>query len=102
MKLVESSIETNAFTKPSEIQSNAFLADLRQRKDWDEVKKTVISVTNIKDISNEKIKQKNKLAPSQNIFENNQDWKSCVDEKDRYLIYNIDEKKEFVFKKHQN
>ena len=33
MKLVESSIETNPFTKPSEIQSNAFLADLRQRKD---------------------------------------------------------------------
>ena len=69
IKLVESSIATNPFTKPSEIQSYAILADLRQRKGWDEVKKTVESVTNIKDISNEKIKQKKKLAPQQNIFE---------------------------------
>ena len=57
IKLIESSIATNPFAKPSEIQSNAILADLRQRKGWDEVKKTVESVTNIKDISNEKIKQ---------------------------------------------
>ena len=69
IRLVESSIATNPFAKPSEIQSNANLADLRQRKGWDEVKKTVESATNIKDISNEKIKQKKKLALQQNIFE---------------------------------
>ena len=45
------------------MQSNVILADLRQQKGWDEVKKTVESLTNIKDISNEKIKQKKKLAP---------------------------------------
>ena len=32
IKLVESSIETNPFAKPSEIQSEVILADLRQRK----------------------------------------------------------------------
>ena len=69
IKLVERSIATNPLTKPSEIQSIAILADLREQKGWDEVKKTVESVTNIKDISNEKIKQKKKLAPQQNIFE---------------------------------
>ena len=98
IKLVESSIATNPFTKPSEIQSYAILADLRQRKGWDEVKKTVESVTNIKDISNEKIKQKKKLAPQQNIFESIRDLKSYVDEKGKYLIYKIDENKQFVFK----
>ena len=38
----------NPFAKPSEIQSNAALADLRQRKGWDEVKKTVERVTTLK------------------------------------------------------
>ena len=90
IKLVESSIATNPFAKPSEIQSNAILADLRQR--------TVQSVTNIKDISNEKIKQKKKLTPQKNIFESIRDLKSYVDEKDKYLIYKIDENKQFVFK----
>ena len=76
IKLVEGSIATNLFAKPSEIQSNAILTDLRQRKGWDEVQKTVETVTNIKDISNEKIKQKKKLAPQQNIFESILDLKS--------------------------
>ena len=98
IKLVESSIATNPFAKPSEIQSNAILADLRQRKGWDENKKTVQSVTNIKDISNEKIKQKKKLTPQKNIFESIRDLKSYFGEKDKYLIYKIDENKQFVFK----
>ena len=98
IKLVESSIATNPFAKPSEIQSNAILADLSQRKGWDEVKKTVENVTNIKDISNEKIKQKEKLASQQNIFESIRDLKSYVDEKDKHLIYKIDDNKQFVFK----
>ena len=89
IKLIESSIATNPFAKPSETQSNAILADLRQRKGWDEVKKTVESVINIKDISNEKIKQKKKLAPQQKIFESIRDLNSYVDEKDKYLIYNF-------------
>ena len=55
IKLVETSIPINPFAKPSEMQSNAILADLTEPKGWDEVKKRVESVTNIKDISNEKI-----------------------------------------------
>ena len=98
IKLVEISISTNPLAKPSEIQSNAILAGLRQRKGRDEVIKTVESVTNIGDISNEKIKRTKKLAPQQNIFESHQDLKSYVDEKDKYLIYEIDENKQFVFK----
>ena len=60
--------------------------------------KTVESVTNIKDISNKKIKQKNKLAPQQDIFESIRGLKSDADEKKKYQIYNIDENKQFVFK----
>ena len=68
IKLAERSIARNPFTKPSEIQSNAILADLRQRKGWDEVKKkTVESVTNIKSISNEKIKQKEISTSTEHI-----------------------------------
>ena len=89
VKLVESSIATKCFAKPSEIKSNVILADLRQQKGWDEVKKTVESVSNIKDISNEKIKQRKKLAPQQNIFESIRDLKSYADEKEKYLIYKI-------------
>ena len=55
-------------------------------------------MTNIKDISNEKIKQKKKLAPQQNLFESIRDLKSYVDDKDKYLVYKIDENKQFVFK----
>ena len=38
------------------------------------------------------------LAPQKNIFESILDLKSYVDEKDKYLIYKIDENKQFVFK----
>ena len=41
---------------------------------------------------------KKKLAPQKNIFESILDLKSYVDEKDKYLIYKIDENKQFVFK----
>ena len=68
IKLAERLIARNPFTKPSEIQSNAMLADLRQWKGWDEVKKkTVESVTNIKSISNEKIKQKEISTSTEHI-----------------------------------
>ena len=74
------------------MQINVILADLRQQKGWDEVKKTVESLTNIKDISNEKIKQKKKLAP-QHIWKHLRLkivcwWEGQVD---KYLIYKIDE-----------
>ena len=44
IKLVEISISTNPLAKPSEIQSNAILAGLRQRKGRDEVKKKQLKV----------------------------------------------------------
>ena len=52
-------------------------------------------MTNIKDMSNEKIKRTKKLTPQD---ESHQDLKSYVDEKGKYLIYKIDENKQFVFK----
>ena len=51
---VADAIKINPIIKPSEIQSNAILADLRDRKKWEDANKTVKSVTNVRKISNEK------------------------------------------------
>ena len=60
---VAKAITKNSIIKPSEIQSNAILADLRDRKKWEDVNKTVKSVTNARKISNENIKIVKKLQP---------------------------------------
>ena len=47
LQKVAKAITINPIIKPSEIQSNTTLADLRDRKRWEDVNKTVKSVTNI-------------------------------------------------------
>ena len=47
LQKVAKAITINPIIKPSEIQSNTTLADLRDRKRWEDINKTVKSVTNI-------------------------------------------------------
>ena len=51
---VAKAIAINPVIKPSEIQSNAIPADLRDRKKWEDVNETVKSVTNVRKISTKK------------------------------------------------
>ena len=47
LQKVAKAITINPIIKPSEIQSNAILADLRYRKKWEDVNKAVKSVRNV-------------------------------------------------------
>ena len=59
---VAKAITINRIIKPSAIESNTILADLRDRKKWEDVNKTVKSITNIRKISNKKKKDGEKVA----------------------------------------
>ena len=91
-------IAINPIIKPSEIQSNAILADLRDRKKWEDVNKTVKSVTNVRKISNEKIKMVKKLQPSSKGFPGVKALQPYLAEKDSFLMYEINENSQYVFK----
>ena len=65
---VAKALAINSIIKPFEIQSNAILADLRDRKKWGDVNKTVKSVTNVRKIPNKKIKMVKNLQPSSKRF----------------------------------
>ena len=47
MDVVSAAISSNMGTKPSQIQSNA-ISDLRNRKSWDQVGKTIKKVSSTK------------------------------------------------------
>ena len=68
LQKVAKAITINSIIKPFEIQSNTILPDLRDRKKREDVDKTVKSVTNVRKISNEKIKMVKKLQPSSKGF----------------------------------
>ena len=91
-------ITINPIIKPSEILSNAILADLRDRKKWEDVSKTVKCVTNVRKISNEKIKMVKKLQPSSKGFPGVEALQPYLAEKDRFLMYEINENSQYVFK----
>ena len=56
--VVSAAISSNMGTKPSQTQSHAIIYDLRNRKSWDQVGKTIKKVSSTKLISNEKVRQK--------------------------------------------
>ena len=89
-------IAINPIIKPSEIQSNAILADLRDRKKWEDVNKTVKSVTNVRKISNEKIKMVKKLQPSSKGSPEVKALQPYVVEKYRFLMYEINGNSQYV------
>ena len=98
LQKVAKAITINPIIKPSEIQSNAMLADLRDRKKREDVDKTVKSVTNVRKISDEKIKMVKKLQPSSKGFPGLKAPQPYLVERDRFLMYKINENSQYVFK----
>lgn len=96
--LVKKSIMTDPNTRPSEIQSNAILSDLRNRQDWKKIKSTVNKITNIRSISNEKVTQRKVVQPKGDGYEAIRELQDYVSENDKYLIYHIDVNSQYVLK----
>ena len=88
----------NPLVRPAEIQSNAILSDLRNQRDWTDVKNTVKKLTNIKRVSNEKIKQKKQIQPHGQSFSAVKELRTYVNENDKFLIYDVSESAQYVFK----
>lgn len=90
--------------KPSQVQSTAILHDIRQRKPWEEVKKTAKSFGDKKWIANQKQKIKSKTQPYGHNFEAVATYKQYCDIRDPYYIYKMNDKRgnpdrpSFVFK----
>ena len=61
---------------------------LRGRKSWNEAEKVVKRMTSLKRISNEKIIQKKKIQPSDNLDAVKKN-KEYTDRKDKMLIYDV-------------
>ena len=99
--IVSDSLRIDLKMKPSSVQGNAVLAAMRNRKSWEEITKTVKKVTNKKAISNEKIKQRQKLQPLGTGFSAVEEYKKFTDEKDKCYVYAIDKHRQFVFKTSQ-
>ena len=76
----------------------SILADLRSRKNWNEVEKNARKVANVNALSNEKVKQKKASQPSGVGFEAIKEFKTYTDLQDPYLIHVINENEQDVFK----
>ena len=95
---VSKTISVNPSVKPSQIQSNNNVSAIRNKRPWTEVEKIVKSFASIKNISNEKIKQKKILHPSGESFTAIDELKQHSDQKDIYIIYAFHENEQYVFK----
>ena len=76
-------LSTDPNMKPSAIQSSVILKAIRENKPWKEVMLITDAVCSIKDISNEKIKQKNVLQPDGTSFHGIENLKSWTDQTDK-------------------
>lgn len=101
---VERIFRENPDMKPSQVQSTAILHDIRQRKPWEDVKKTAKSFGDKKWISNQKQKIKSETQPYGHNFEAVATYKEYCDKRDPYYIYKMNDKRgnpdkpSFVFK----
>ena len=77
--------------RPSQIHGNAILKLMRQRKNWQDIEKTVKSVLSEKVTSNEKIKQRKYIEPLGTGFDAVKEYKKFPDKKDQLYVYKIDE-----------
>ena len=71
---------------------------MRERRSWAEIKKTVKSVTNKKAISNEKIKQRQKMQPLGTSFLAVKNHKGFTAMGDELYVYKVNEKEQIIFK----
>ena len=94
--MVKGAISFDINARPSQIQSNAIIAELRNLKSWDDVEKTVKEISIVKKISSEKIKQRNVLQPSESLAAV-QELKLYCDKNDKFFVYEINENEQYVF-----
>lgn len=80
------------------MQSSVVLTAIRERKPMTEIKEIAAKVSNLKSISNEKIKQKKEAAKKGDHFDSVIDLKEWVNESDKFLIYRVDQCQQLVFK----
>ena len=97
-ELASDAIMINPRIKPPQIQGHAILKAMRERGSWEEIKKTVKSVTNKKAISNEKIKQRQKMPPLGISFLAVKDYKEFTDMDDELYVYKVDQNEQIIFK----
>ena len=81
----------------SQMQNNCVISALSSRTSWDEVDILIDESASLKKISNEKIKLKRALQPSDGI-EAVVSLKEYTDIKDKFLIFKIDENDQYVLK----
>ena len=79
-----------------EIQGNAILTAIRKRKSWEDISRIVKRVTDKKAISNEKIKQRQKIFPIGETYKAVKEYKTYTDQKDPFLIYSVN-KNEHIY-----
>ena len=78
--------------KPSTIQGTAILLAMRSRKSWQ-----VIDMI-VKKMTNEKIKQKRQIEPHGPSYAALCEYKKYTDQKDPFLLHNINENHQYCFK----
>ena len=100
-KYVKAALENDIHVKPSQIQSNSIISKIRGRASWDEIEQVVRDTASIRQISNEKVKLKKEIEPSETIVDV-KELKTYCDSRDKALIYEIDENRQLVFKSSRN
>ena len=98
VELVSKSMAVNPNAKPAAIQGNAILTEMRNRKPWSEVESIVKKVANKRAVANEKAKQKRQILPKGVNFNAVSEYKKSTDEKDSFLVYEVDENNQVIFK----
>ena len=96
--IVKNAITRDCSTTPRATQSTSIIMDLRSRKNWQEVEKNIKKVGNVKALSNEKIKQKKVLQPDGVGFKAIKELKAYTDLQDPFLIHNINDSQQSIFK----
>ena len=94
---VRKALHTGVDIPPCNIQSMEIVSLIRGKKSWNEVENAVKRMTSVKRTSNEKIKQKKKIQPSDNL-DAVRKFKEYTDRKDNMLIYDVNESEQTVFK----
>ena len=85
-------------TAPQTIQSTHIIADLRSRKNWQEVEKSAKKTGNVNALSSEKIKRKKVLQPDGVGFKAIKELKAYADLLDPFFVYNINDSQQNIFK----
>ena len=95
--MVNDALAVDLTLTPSQMQSNCVISALSSRTSWDEIDVLIKESASLKKISNEKIKLKRALQPSDGI-EAVVSLKEYTDMRDKFLILKIDENDQYVFK----